>query len=453
MAKSTFPSAITPIYSTSEPNQPITLYEGPIEITQGALAEQGNGNISFLWLPFPYIKFVLSISNFSFKIKLDDPSKDITSLLLSDIGTSVKVSLTSITYDHNAPKPSLRITGQPIEPIQIGNGGNLAYILFHIPNFQEYQGKGISSKGNLWAGRTEFGTNEWSVTIDSILVLSEMKKSLESVGGYAITHVGKLQRTDGTLFNSSDSISLLEALQYFLSFARGFSTSPMLFVGFDGNGNQIWQEWVLWKSDNWQHADSWFTEDYPESLSNMFPGFWTLWQDSVWNDLTRLTIDWYIQSNIAQPDRAIVLIQTTLELLSWIILVEEGQVLTERGYDSLWASDRLRLLFSRTQIPLTLNSGQRNLIKLSQTEKWLDAPHALTEIRNRLVHPKIDRPKTGSTGKKGKTAKPRNVLAYPLAARHEAAQLGLWYVERVLMHLFNYNGHHNDHRLIKHLIT
>ncbi|WP_096292838.1 hypothetical protein [Nitrosomonas ureae] len=54
--------------------------------------------------------------------------------------------------------------------------------------------------------------------------------------------------------------------------------------------------------------------------------------------------------------------------------------------------------------------------------KWIDAPHALTEIRNSLIHPEH---------------KKRDQLD---SAYFDAWNLGLWYLEMGILAICNYEG-------------
>ncbi len=51
--------ALSAIYPIGGANQPIQLYDGIQEVTQGKVTEQGSGNLSFVWLPYPHFEFQL----------------------------------------------------------------------------------------------------------------------------------------------------------------------------------------------------------------------------------------------------------------------------------------------------------------------------------------------------------------------------------------------------------
>jgi hypothetical protein len=122
--------------------------------------------------------------------------------------------------------------------------------------------------------------------------------------------------------------------------------------------------------------------------------------------------------------------QSALELLAWITVVEERNVVSGEGFDKLPASDRLRVLLEVLGIPRTLPAGLTALQKASEEAPkggpgpWTDGPHALTDLRNVVVHP---------------TKKRRTLGAVDLPW-DDAARLSRWYVELVLLRLMGYDG-------------
>jgi hypothetical protein len=73
------------------------------------------------------------------------------------------------------------------------------------------------------------------------------------------------------------------------------------------------------------------------------------------------------------------------------------------------------------------------LAKLAKDFNWLDAPHALTEIRNSLVHPEHKR---------------RGQLD---SAYYEAWNFGLWYLTMGLLAVCEYSGTYGN-RLKKRIV-
>ena len=423
------PTAMTPFYPTEEPNQPISLYEGPIELVQGNITDRGDGVVRFNWLPSPHLKFYFQKDSHSTQLRLDGSTEMPSTILRLPLrGATAKSSLVSISREFMSTN-ILKIEGEPINSITIGSSPEIVNLVFHIPNFLSFGREIIMEAGG------------WAVKLKPVDNFRNLIGLLRSTGGFAITHVGCLQRSNTTPFPIVEGQEVLKLLFWFLSFVKGTDTSPLLSVGLDYGGRQVWEEWYLPRLSSWRENDNWFIESEPERLTELFPGFLRRWQDSVWRELITLVVDWYVQANTSSPDRALVLAHTALELLGWVILVEENQILTPQGYKALWVSDVFRLLLSQFGISLIIPSTQKKLAGSTKAENWKDACHALSEIRNRIVHPKITHSGTSS-----------NILRYPIPVRFEAAQLAIWFIERILLNLFSYSGPQDNNRLERYAI-
>lgn len=142
------------------------------------------------------------------------------------------------------------------------------------------------------------------------------------------------------------------------------------------------------------------------------------WADEEWNNAFQKAIYWYLIANNSRIDAGIILTQSALERLSY----EYFKGKTDAPASSASASYKLRRLFSSLNIPIDLSENTPKLKKMGEKWKWEDAPHALTEMRNYLVHPKnkYHPEKLGS-------------------AIYDAWNLGLWYLELSLLKLCGYS--------------
>ena len=152
------------------------------------------------------------------------------------------------------------------------------------------------------------------------------------------------------------------------------------------------------------------------------------WANDDWREALHEVIYWYLNANYSSWSRGIdagvILTQAAIERLSYEFAVKDRRLITVDGYKNLWASDRFRLLFSSMKLPLDIPAETPELQKLASKGQmnWLDAPHALTEVRNSLVHPEH---------------KKRGQLS---ASYYEAWNLGLWYLEMGLLAICGYSG-------------
>lgn len=413
------PTALRPVYTTDEPNKAILLYEGSLEITQNATVKQGNGSVYFEWLPSPNIKFECSCQD-SWLSGFD--IHQAASLNLLDIGISLEASMSSPSYSANQDGEQLyKLSGELSEPLIVRSEDSLSYLLFHLVNTS-------------WSGRVNLEAEGWSVTIDSLPTHTNIKKALKSQGGCAITHVGKIERSDQGIFTVNQAEELLEALRFFFSFSRGLQTSTILPVGYNVNGDEIWKKWdANHYIKPWQDVCSCFPDFNAQSLSELFQGFWRRWQNPIWQEPIIYAIHWYMES-MAQAgavEGSIVLEQAAFELLSRVLIVEDKRSISSNQFETLKAADKLRDLLSESGIPCPVPDSLINLSQLSQewnsADGLADGPKVLTNIRNAIVH-------------SGKPQKRQKLSQMPSETKGEAWQLGLWYLELVLLRLFEYQG-------------
>jgi len=91
--------------------------------------------------------------------------------------------------------------------------------------------------------------------------------------------------------------------------------------------------------------------------------------------------------------------------------------------NSMYRLNVLDLKYEKFSIKIQQLRAKAGLSKKSKEMNWLDAPHALTEIRNSLVHPEHK--------KRGK---------YDIQIFIEAHNLSQWYLEMSILAICNYKG-------------
>lgn len=238
-------------------------------------------------------------------------------------------------------------------------------------------------------------------------------------------------------------------------------------TGYDAHDQKIWEYWDSSNGDSWQGVSSLFPEsgENGQFLADVFPGFLRWWQDENWKKSVKLILHCYLEANIGSggAEGAIILEQTALELIAYILFVEVEQVglngraaekikslLTKFGISkdvppestqNLPSSEEplsafaraLEVLKPRFPTPLVLENlrqvmERKNSKATQENQKWEDGPRALTGIRNDIAHAKKDLDFLDET----ETAR----------ARWDASDLGLWYLDVVLLNLFGYQGNY-----------
>lgn len=418
--------SLSPVYSTHSPNDAIQLYNGQLEIEQDSIKISTNGIIELIWLRNPKVKFSFTHNYIYSGSSIDFIINEPITLQLPTLSKAINARIIQSSNTHEMKGSKLVCSGDIAEPVRLGNGDNLSYLILHLPNFHDAFGSDISSQHErlTWLGRFHLDTDEWKITIDKVENYSFLYKELKATGGYAITHIIKVEKADESFFKIDETQILIENLFYFLSFARGFWVESVLEVGFDKQEKRVWEKWINPRTDRWQNVNSWFNFHTPIKLTYFWSNFCNKLQDSIWRESLKRAIRWYISANqkAGELEGSIILVQTAHELLSWTKFVTEKGI-SEEGFSKLPAADKLRLLLIEANIPLETSALLKFLSSLSKLENW-DGAKAVTEIRNKLVHPS-----------------PKNIQKLRRIGEDEmqdAYILTMWYLELILLYLLGY---------------
>lgn len=311
----------------------------------------------------------------------------------------------------------------------VQNASDLTCVIFHLLNFTDYDGKVIRSVDatETWDGRVVLEADLWRITIDKVPNYSELYETLKSSSGYAITNVCKLERMDGNIFSVDEAEDVLDSLHWFLSFTKGFFAPPVLPVGFDAAGNRVWESWQNVRATRWKSVPSWFSTVQPaRELSDVFGSFYNCWKNPLWRDELKHIIHWYVTSNtnVAALEGSVVLAQTGLELLTWVLLVEDKQKFSANNFDRKSAAYRLTELLKYVGMSDAIPTTLPNLLSFASTRSWTSGANTLTGFRNDIEHPN----------------RRSGLASASWEVRCEIVTLSLWYLELGLLHLFSYGG-------------
>ena len=285
--------------------------------------------------------------------------------------------------------------------VVLDTGTPLEVIRFSVMNFSQ----------KVSYPRPFLDASPWQVTIDPVSNLDKLRKTLDADHGFAITHHGTICRTDNSPFSVDEAIELLDALNAFLSFVCGTFCSPLNVVGLDSNNEEAWKRWGLHYISPWCRPRSWFDLTVSPVLSDIFEGFWQEYKRDAQGQARMLR--WYAHSNETDvADVSMILNQVALEVLS------HSTVGAKPARTGEWIADALRHVGIDLQIPAFCSE----LNRLANQESWKHGPHALVEIRNDMVHSNVKHTRI------------------PIGAYHEARELGLWYLELMLLHKYGYMG-------------
>lgn len=421
-------------------DEPITFYEGKVKVIQGDISECGKGLIELSWFPETHIRFTsffeprLNFAREDFKICIKKPSLNLIA------------SFSSLTWFSHPQQDEIfkgrflqtELIGKIQDKIQVGKfQKSIRYCTFCLPNFFDLENsfwgaKTIDSFYPDFYGGISFVFGEWKISVLSLGETSDIKSAptsedlqeeLNSKGGFAITNLGLIQRSDGKSFLETDVCSLIDSLTYFLSFSRKNWTSPIIMSGYNQRNNCTWDSWNTSQISSWQVA----SDNITDTLIDCAQGFYEKWQNSLWQEPIKTAIRWYIESQkkAGGAEGAIVLTQNAFEILSWVYVVEQSGSMSAGGFGGIPATDKLRLLMALLDIPVDIPNSFPELIRFikEKTADNRDIPQVLAEIRNNIVH---SNPKNR-----------KNLSRLSPLALEEAWELGCLCLESILSKIFD----------------
>ena len=424
---------IEPLYFQSQPSEPIELGSVAVEFTHnGKIWEdvcrvrmQFTPSDRLLFLaqgrekhPLLYLDLFLN-QKWDGRLKLPDRLVTLDALFLrsSDDAAGIFIPRNSVATLTPSSKKIFAVT-------------------FHIFNFPEFFGiqdysitVGEGSRPSFKrCGRIVLSAGGWNITIAATEMTGELCEALRGQGGFVITHMGKVEREDGSTFSGEKLEHLLRCLHYFLSFALGRRTGPSLPIGFDKAGTRIFEQWGLpfTAAGPWSGSLSWFDCHHAEVLSQVFPGFLALWKSDLWMNALTKALYWYLAANERGTgigvDAGLIPAQAALEVLAWTYCVMDRKMISERAFKprGLSTADKFRLLASVLDIPLEIPTELPTL-HAKRDKSWQDGMDAITDIRNSLVHPQ-------------KEPQLHHDVYF------EAWKLSLWYLDSIFLRLFGHNG-------------
>jgi hypothetical protein len=173
-----------------------------------------------------------------------------------------------------------------------------------------------------------------------------------------------------------------------MSFALGRWVAPALPVGFNREGERIWEQWAPWRCDSIHGYESWWDTHTADDLADFVGGFIEAYLDPHEHPIVRHVAMHLIAANHSgtTAEGKVMLAQAGLEHLAWVTVVLTGPM-SKKAFRALGTAKRLRPLLEEAQVSLSMPSELDGLFELA-TRRDLDGPDAIVWVRNRLAHPK-----------------------------------------------------------------
>lgn len=294
---------------------------------------------------------------------------------------------------------------------------------------------------NCWTGRWVAHANGWVLTLDIRPDHQEVWSGVGESDIYVMTHVMEARREDGEPFTAEEAKVLLSGLHVGISFAMGCWVAPMLPVGQNSNGENIWEEWREYRCDParilnpgwWFHKDS-------SSLSKLLDAILRNYSDPIIRDLLRLQMILAVEStrDVGFVEQRILNASAGLESVLWRSFVHEGPM-SERQYKDANAFVLLRVLLKRANISASIDSDMfpvmaNFVVEEEQAfqDRSPDGPSAVFYVRNRIMHPKGPR---------------RSIYRYEGLVT-EVWLLARYYLSMLILHSLDFEGQCRDLRII-----
>jgi len=457
-------SRLTHIHSfPSSPNEIITLvFDETLVIQQEKSSKQGKGRIYLSWFPYPNVRFEVEIKyppvdREAMKQRWNDykkiENKEISQSAKMVFGEELKETLNLIQvgdaklkFGNGTSSNELKIDIQrvgrhpnhksfqnPCDEIlgcldnqQIGDGINIQCLQFYLSNFYNMS--------------FEIEIEDWRLTLNTTDNIDSFLKTLEREGGYCISHVAKLQRLDNENLDVEQARKVLVALSYGFSFMRGIRIAPILISGCNENSETLYQELGFSWATPWEQECNFTCMAIPSPTDvNLFAtGFIKKWRDPIWHNPLKSIVQWYIEAVRAAGglEGSIVLLQTALETLAWVLIVDDRKTSVEifdgkkKGRKTSAAqkiNHLLKILQVGNKVPDSLTQ-LKNYSNSLEPEGRNDGPFALCRVRNSIAH-----------------ASPENrkkLYALDDSVIIETRRLGLWYVELSILWILQYQGNY-----------
>ena len=404
---------------TYDANDEIALAEVDIEFPKEGLSSRAQVLLSLS--PVPDIRFeVLHDSPAIHRLLVDNLIQNESTAIRFKTGIEVQVmpyGTSLVPVDGSVIGLD---TGEPLHSVHFG--------LINFPDFMK-QGSVESyisddgRKGYRVGKAIQLNGPPWLVEIRAVDNIGQVQSSLSQQRGFGLTHRGSVRRSDGKSFSKESVQSVIEALTLFCSFARGVYCGLTLLSGTNQAGELVWEQWGVSNVETWKVYRSWFDVQSGQILEDLFSGFWAKYQGSQRDERTRIALEWYLESNAQKAlHSSIVLSQAALERLSFLQVGERLNAKQmgrkDRETEGEWIARALVQAGVDCQIPPSCPA----LEQLRRANGFEHGPHTIVEIRNDLIHQDMS----------------HGILS--IDVYRQAKGLGLWYVEMLLLKLFDYDG-------------
>lgn len=411
--------AITSIFIDNKINEDLVIYRGRFCIYAG-ITIRCKGTV--------YYKIGDPVSiNFSGVIyKYEEIKEDLAYIKFDEVSLEIpgyKIIEAEITQINSS-----NILGFVSDQLIKSKDSLVDYIQFDIVNLDKIPGKLVDYKNIKYAGRIEFRVNEYKIIIDKSFEYNKsLKDELIDTSGNIITHTGRIYRSDGKKFKTKKIDGLLLRISYALSFLSGRYISIPNSYGFCED-KERYRAWYKMKSSNFNFVFNWTsTISNYYNLEKFLYLFCKKTDDPYYYSSIVNILDYYIESiSSSNMGNNIISIQTALEMISYVVLVETEMMYKDEEYDLHSSNSNIKTLMKKSGIDYSIPCVEAFSGELR--EIFLDGVDLITYYRNSVVHP----------------SKSKRKFDFYFDEMWNIILLGISYIELSLLSLINYKGEYTD---------
>lgn len=422
-----FPEIIESSIKMTEANSPINIFDGEYLLKNDAQEINVTGNLCFNWVAnlgtyfsgVPVASatelFTLSNNQNDYRIIVERLEFGSCFITNTNFGSSETSAFIKGALSHEA------VSGDKSVAVE--------KVIFSIPNLRDFYGlpvKRVTESNISISNRLRLENDDYIILIDKCYDYKEKRKSLEEKGGYIILYYGELTSKKKPL-KFEETKDLFHCLGSFLTFLNGRRTSAFFIQGIFLN-EVIWCDYTDYLVDIYKVVQSWPQRHSIKGLNELWQNFSSIWKDKDDKNFLTSAIHWYIEANgnAGFSEGSIIMAQTALELLYNWWIVENKKIIVGKDSENINASNKIRLLLSQLNITYSVPASYTYLQKfIDESKDIVDAPDAVVQIRNAIVHSQEE--------------KRKRLSAIHYRAKYEALQLCLWYIEMSLLCILGYD--------------
>ena len=410
---------LSPAYPFNDPGQSIVLHDGPI----GGLAKTDvHGVVELSCVP---------VLNLAWRIRPGSGT--------GNVGDEVTLLLRRPGGDVHLPGVRRESAEGWSNGAEIGKAdAPLKRIVAHWFNLPDF---------HAGLGRWETEADGWKVTVDVRPDHDRVWTDLHRTHVYVMTHVMELRRADEATFTAAEAEPVLTALHVGISFALGYWAAPALPVGEGANGEVVWESWRVPHCDPARVASRGWWDQRRTSLANFLDRVIKAFAEPGRLPALRLQMMMGISAinDRGFVEQRVMMGAAGLEHIMWQIMVLGGRMAEDqylgrgpyRGKGPQ-AHELLRTVLTDAHIPIDIDAQLLPVIATFVAERAqygtvLDGPDVVTQIRNRLVHPKAEQERVYQLD--------GLVAEVWLLARH--------YLVLLILHSLEYQGSYRDLRKLR----